>query len=348
MPSPLTVPPLLQTTWRALRRLVAIKPKEAKLTIGLDVGSSSVKAVALGSHKALGGRRVLGQQCVEIPPGSPSQEAQIPQAIQQALHGLPVSHLKGVAVAVSGQWVIMRVVEMPALTPAEFRQALPYEAQRSLPFNVQDVVLDGVILGSSGSKMWALMVACKRDFLDRRLGWVKQAGFEVTAVDVDALALTNAFLEHANGTGPSETPALVNLGAQWTNLVVLKNGLPYLVRDIPWGAEKLIRHVADQLGLDPADAASQLKQSALPNPQALEALASGCEALIEELQLSFDFFESHFGPSPSHLVLSGGLSQSGGLLEALKKHLTQPVTPWPFAQRVSNQFAIAYGLALRT
>ncbi len=93
--------------------------------------------------------------------------------------------------------------------------------------------------------------------------------------------------------------------------------------------------------------AAQLRQSALPLPEMLNVLATGCEPLIEELQLSFDFFESHFGPSPNHVVLSGGLSQSGGLLEALKKHLTQPVTPWPFAQRVSNQFAIAYGLALR-
>jgi type IV pilus assembly protein PilM len=295
MSATFSVPPPLQATWHALRRLIAIKPKEAKLTVGLDVGSSSVKAVALSSHKALGGRRVLGQQLVEIPPG---QEAQIPQAIQQALNGLPVSHLKGVAVAVSGQWVIMRVVEMPALTSEEFRQALPYEAQRSLPFNIQDVVLDGVVLGSSGSKMWVLIVACKRDFLDGRLGWVKQAGFEVTTVDVDALALTNAFLEHANGAPRSGTPALINLGAQWTNLVVLKNGAPYLVRDIPWGAEKLVHHVADQLGLDPAAIASQLKQSVLPSPPVLEALAGGCEALIEELQLAFDFFESHFGPSP--------------------------------------------------
>lgn len=341
----LSIPLPLQSTWHTLKRLVAIKPKEAKFAIGLDVGSSSIKAIALGPHKALGGRRVLGQQLVEIPPG---QEAQIPQAIQQALSGLPVPHLKGVAVAVSGQWVIMRVVEMPTLTPAEFRQALPYEAQRSLPFNIQDVVLDGAVLGSSGSKMWVLIVACKRDFLDRRLGWVKQAGFEVTAVDVDALALANAFLEHANGTGRSETPALLNVGAQWTNLAVLKTGVPYLVRDIPWGAEKLAQHVATQSGLDQAAVAAQLRQSTLPPPEMLNVLATGCEPLIEELQLSFDFFESHFGPSPNHVVLSGGLSQSGGLLEALKKHLTQPVTPWPFAQRVSNQFAVAYGLALRT
>ena len=340
----LSLPQPLQSAWGVLKRLGAIQPKETKVAVGLDVGSSSIKAIALGPQKTLGGRRVLGQQIVDV---AAAQESAIPEAIRQAIVGLHLPSLKLVTMAVSGQWVIMRILEMPTLTPAEFRQALPYEAQRSLPFNVQDVVLDGMILGSSGSKMWILMVACKRDFLERRLGWVKQAGFDVAAVDVDALALTNAFVDQADHNGRAEAPALINVGAQWTNVAVLKAGVPYLIRDIPWGTEKLVQHATSHAGMDPAAVTAQLKDSSPLAPQMLDVLAAGCEPLIEELQLSFDFFESHFGPSPNQLILSGGLSQSAAFLEALKKHLTQPVIPWPFAQRLPSQFVIAYGLALR-
>lgn len=337
-------PKPFQQGWQMVKRLIAIQPKEAKLTVGLDVGSSVVKALALGPHKALGARRMLGQQAVAAADGS---EATIPDLIRQAVGGLRVPHVRGVTVGVSGQWVIMRVVEMPVLTPEEFRQALPYEAQRSLPFNIQDVVLDGTILASSGGKMWVLVVACKRDVLERRLEWVRQAGLDVITVDVDTLALVNAFLEQADHASSSATPALINIGAQWTNLAVLKSGVPYLVRDIPWGAEKYLQDIAHRVGLDQPAVLAQCTQPALPEPQVLEAFTAGCEPLIEELQLSFDFFESHFGPSPNQLILSGGLSQSAGFLEALKRHLTQPLTSWPFSQRVPNQFAVAYGLALR-
>lgn len=340
-----SLPKPLQQSWQVVKRLAAIQPKEGGTTVGLDVGSSSIKAVALGPHKTLGSRRVLGQQLVELTAGD---ESRVPDAIRQALNGLRVPRLKGVTMAVSGQWVVLRVVEMPTLTPDEFRQALPFEAQRSLPFNIQDVVLDGAVLGASGgSKMWVLVAACKKDVLERRLAWVKQAGCDVTTVDVDALALANAFLEHADHRGRTDTPALINVGAQWTNLAVLKAGVPYLVRDIPWGAEKFIQDIAQRCSVDQPAALAQLRQPTLPPPQAFEAFVAACEPLVQELQLSFDFFESHFGPSPSPLLLSGGLSLSVGFLEALKKHLTQPLVPWPFSQRVSNQFAIAYGLALR-
>jgi len=47
-------------------------------------------------------------------------------------------------------------------------------------------------------------------------------------------------------------------------------------------------------------------------------------------------------------MMSGGVAQQPVFLEALKAHLTQPVVPWTPGGGLSSQFAIAYGLALRT
>ncbi len=324
-------------------RLTTVRLREAKCTIGLDVGSASIKAIALGPRKGIGSRPLIGQHLVSLEAG---QEADASEAIRAALSALKLPS-RSVNVAVSGQWVIMRVVEMPVMKPQEVKQALPFEAQRYLPFNVHDVMLDGVVLGSSGPKKnWVLIVACKKELIERRMDGVKRAGCEPALIDVDALALTNAF--QASGSGRREgTRALMNVGSQLTNLVILQGEVPYLVRDIPWGADKLVRGVADHLGIEAAAVGAALVKGEL-TPDQRSSMELVTQALVDELQLSFDYFENRFGHAPEETFLSGGLGQSAVFLDVLKRHLTQPVTPWTPGRGLTGQFAVAYGLALRT
>ena len=334
----------LQPATQLVKRLMTIRPKEAKLTIGLDIGSTSVKAVALGPRKGGPSRPIIAQHLVPIEEG---KEADASDAVKTAISHLQVS-LRTVNLAVSGQWVIMRIVEMPTMKPMEMKQALPFEAQRYLPFNIQDVVIDGVVLGpADANKSWVLIVACKKELIARRVDWAKRAGLEVALIDVDALALANGFLLNGNGHQPDVTHALINMGAQLSNLVIFKGDIPYLVRDIPWGGEKLTRTAAEQMGVE----ASVVKEQLLSNtqdPGLQNAMKLATEALVTELQLSFDYFENRFGQPPETLLASGGLSLSAAFIEALKSHITQSVTPWTPVRGLSGQFAIAYGLALRT
>ena len=326
------------------RYLTTIQPKEAKITIGLDIGSTSIKAVALGSRKGGGPRLLLSHQLVPLPQGHDDEISEFLKQTVEPLHA--PTHT--VNLSVSGQWVIMRIVEMITMKPEEMRRALPFEAQRYMPFNIQDVVIDGVALGpSDATKTWVLIVACKKDLLERRMDWIKRAGLEVALVDVDALAIANGFLASSNGRRPDETCAIVNIGAQLTNLVIFHGQLPYLVRDIPWGGEKLIRNTAEQLGRQPAEIVKAWSEGP-PSPEILGAMKLACEILVTELQLSFDYFENRFGQPPETILVSGGLGLCPGFLDVLKSHLTQAVTLWTPLEGLTSQFAVAYGLALRT
>ena len=147
-PAP-AAPPLpfknaLEIAGQLFKRLTTVKMPEAKLTVGLDVGSTSVKVVALGARKGGGPRPIIGQSLVVIEPG---QETDASEAIKTAIAKLQIP-IRTVNLSVSGQWVIMRIIEMPVMKPNEMRQALPFEAQRYLPFSIQDVVVDGAVLGS--------------------------------------------------------------------------------------------------------------------------------------------------------------------------------------------------------
>ena len=328
-----------------LKRITTVAPRDPKLTVGLDIGSTSVKVVALGQGRGSRKRSILGQNLASLS-GTPGTDAT--EAVRSAVSTLQLP-IRSVNLSVSGQWVIMRVVEMPPMKPAELKQALPFEAQRYLPFNIDEVVLDGVALGpAEGNKSWVLIVACKKDLIERRLDWVKRAGLEPALIDVDALALANAYLEGGSDGVPEDgRRALLDVGGQLSNLVVFKGRVPYLVRDIPWGGDKMVRHVADQLGADVDTVAQQLAQGAV-SPEVQNATRLTCEGLVAELQLSFDYFENRFGQPPEAVLVSGGLSQSTAFLEALRSHLPQNVSPWSPTGGLSGQFAVAYGLALRT
>jgi len=326
------------------KRLTRITPKEPKMTLGVDIGSTSIKVVALGARKGAGARPLIGQHITPLEAG---QEVDASDALKTAVGALSLPS-RMVNLSVSGQWVIIRVVEMPTMKPAEMKQALPFEAQRYLPFPIQDVVIDGAALGAAdANKMWVLIVACKKELLGRRIDWAKRAGLGVALIDVDALALANSFLAQTNGRGSAATRALINVGAQMTNLVVFKGEVPYLVRDIPWGGEKLTRGTADQLGSDVEAVKKELLQGQVGR-EVQEAVRLASESLSSELQLSFDYFENRFGQPPEEILVSGGLSLCPGFLEALKSHVTQTVNAWTPVSGLSGQYAVAYGLALRS
>ena len=332
----------LKSSAALLKNLATIQPRAARLTIGLDVGSTSVKAVALGARRGKGMRPIVGHSMAPLGAG---QEGELAEAVKSALAALKVP-VSAVTMSVSGPWVLMRIIEIPKMRPSELRQALPFEAQRYLPFNIQDVVLDGAVLGPSDkNKVWVVIIACKKELLGRRVDGVKRAGIGVRVIDADALALANTFLEHEEGRAEG-TRALVNIGAQLANLAIIRGGVPYLVRDIPWGGDKLIRQVAEQTGQE-AGAVSQELAQATAGPETLNALKLACEPLVTELQLSFDYFENRFNQPPDEMLVTGGLSLSAPFLEALKGQVAQVITPWAPANDLSRQFTIAYGLALR-
>ncbi len=342
MPTP-SLTTAVQPVKEFLKRLTTIQPKEAALTLGVDIGSASIKVVALGPKVRAGQRPVLHQNLVVV---DPRQAADPSEAIKSAVSNV-FPPTRTVNLSVSGQWVIMRIIEMPPLKGGEMKQALPFEAQRYLPFNIEDVLIDGIVLGpADGNKVWVLIIACKKELIERRLDWAKRAGLEPALIDVDALAVANSYLSSLNGRKAEGTRALLNAGAQLTSLIIFKGEVPYLVRDIPWGGEKLVRYTAEHMGVPIEQISKELGQET-PTPDVVGAMKLATENLMTELQLSFDYFENRFGHPPEEVLVSGGLSLSKTFLEALQSHLTQKTSAWSPMPGLSGQFAVAHGLALR-
>jgi type IV pilus assembly protein PilM len=340
--------------------------------VGLDIGSSAVKAVEL---KAAGkGWKVVAFGVEPVPPdsivdGAIIDGAAVADAIRRVFESKQFK-TKEVAASLSGNAVIVKKINLPVMTEAELAESIYWEAEQYIPFDIQDVNLDYQILDSgkgegSGGTMDVLLVAAKKEKIADYTGVISQAGRTPVIVDVDAFALQNAY-EVNYGLEPSQVVVLLNAGASAININIVTGNQSVFTRDISMGGNSYTEAVQKELNL-PFESAEQVKRGQPVEGVAAEDVAPVIHAMTEnvllEVQKTFDFFKA--GASADHIdriVLSGGASRVDGFVQALHERFNTEVEVFdPFkkiafdAQKlgiddpeaVSPAAAVAVGLALR-
>ena len=198
--------------------MISFPSFNSKSIVGLDVGSSSIKAVEL-SAKGKGGNFELAHVGVAQVPaeaivqGAFLNSSAITDAIREAVENAKIK-TKNVAAAVCGHSVIVKRVSLPQMTRDELDEQIRWEAEQYIPFDVNEVNLDFQILESSDDEgqMDVLLVAAKKDLIDDYVQVITEAGLIPVAVDVAAFAVENAF-EANYDVAAGDVIALVNIGA---------------------------------------------------------------------------------------------------------------------------------------
>ncbi|MBE7492838.1 MAG: type IV pilus assembly protein PilM [Planctomycetes bacterium] len=254
----------------------------ATLAVGIDVGTSSVKAVALkrtGSGYAL---RSVGQADIRRaeyhPEESPQSLAEAPLRALERISQDSAFSRKPCAFSVSGPRVAPRLFKFPSIPKGEVEQAIRFEAEQIIPFDLAQAALDYVLFdeGMEEGKpvMEGLVVAVHKEEVDKQYVLLKSGGFDPVVLDIDTLALSNAYLE-TEGVADRETVALINIGARFTNLAILHGPRRVFVRDIASGGDMLSRAISEIYGLD-LPQAEKRKREATYTP--LDELEGGADA----------------------------------------------------------------------
>jgi type IV pilus assembly protein PilM len=344
--------------------------RRVRSLVGLDIGSSAVKAVEL---KAVGkGYRVAAFGSEPIPPDSIVDGAIIDGgAVADAIRRLFDSRkikTADVAASLSGNAVIVKKITLPVMTESELAESIYWEAEQYIPFDIQDVNLDYQILdngdGGKGT-MDVLLVAAKKEKIADYTGVIGQAGRKAVIVDVDAFALQNAY-EINYGIEPSAVVVLLNAGASATNINILSGDQSVFTRDISIGGNAYTEALQRELSL-PFDVADQLKRG-VPSDgvtfdDARPVLRAVSDNVMLEIQKTFDFFKATAASDRiDRIMVSGGASRAEGFTEMLTERFEAPVEPFdPFkrvafdvkkfniesAADVAPTVAVAVGLALR-
>src|SRR6185369_3905096 len=167
--------------------------------VGLDIGSSAVKAVELKAGGKGGDEYQLVNIGLEaLPPeaivdGAIMDSGAVIDAIQRLFSGSKIK-TPDVATSVSGNAVIVKKISLPQMSTEELAESIHWEAEQYIPFDIQDVALDYEVLDTgTGGNMDVLLVAVKKDKIGDYSSVISQAGKTPSVIDVDVFSLQNCY-----------------------------------------------------------------------------------------------------------------------------------------------------------
>jgi type IV pilus assembly protein PilM len=330
-----------------------------KGVVGLDIGSSAIKLVELRERKGEFHLQRLG-----VEPLSP--EAIVDGSIMDsslvvdAIHRLnDQTKVKGpnYATSLSGHSVIIKKIQLPAMSEEELADSIQWEAEQYIPFDINDVRLDYVVLseGEPGrDNMEVLLVAVKRDKVNDYVSVISQTGKSPTVVDVDVFAVQNAY-EANYDLDSRKVVALINMGAGVTNINILARGGTVFWRDISFGGNQFTEALQREFNLSFQQAEGLKQGESVDRYSPADARS--------EIRKTFDFFSATSSEGPvDELVLSGGCALTPNLQPVLRERFQVPTElmnplrriqfkegdfDGAWLQSIAPMMAVAVGLGIR-
>jgi type IV pilus assembly protein PilM len=189
-------------------------------------------------------------------------------AIKQLCQKNGIRAGKVVAAAAGSAGVVVRVIEVPKMTPSELAETMKWEVERHIPFPVNDVEMayqsidDGAAADPNAQNMEVLLAVAQRDMVAAQLSTLETAGLRPVAIDVEPLAIGRSLLNLSREGLAGKNVVIVDMGAANTDVAVFKSGILRFPRTIPIAGDNFTRAIADTLGLSLDQAEEEKRQYA--------------------------------------------------------------------------------------
>lgn len=338
--------------------------------LGLDIGSSLIKAVELKEHKT--GYELQFFDSYPLPhdvivDGAIMDSIRLSETLKEFFEKKKIK-TKDVAIALAGHSsVIVKRIALPEMTEEELSESIRFEAEQYIPspLSIDEVNIDFQILGPrpEAGQMDVVIVAAKKDAVNEYVTVLKETGLNPVVVDVAALALSNMY-ELNYEIEPNRVVAIFNIGASTINMCVVVGGLPVLARDSSAGTNMITEALQREFHLSYEDAELLKKGVSLQTVSIEEAepvIMAGAEQIFEEVMRSIEYYKTQGGEEVHEVILSGGAALMKNFTQALSDRLGIEVrTAEPFRNiKIPKKFdpllideigpvaAVAVGLAIR-
>lgn len=344
--------------------------KKSAPVIGLDIGSSAVRALQLSEHGS--GLRVDHFAIEPVGAGSVVEKSvedieAVSNAIERAVQHSG-SKAKECAIAVSGSAVFTKTISLPAnLAESDVESQVQIEANQYVPYPLDEVSLDFEILGTSTRNpdlIDILLAASKSENVENRQDALDSAGLRASVVDVEAFAIANAFelIRERDGLSKSEAVGVFDIGFDLTTLLVLRGGRVIYTRDHPFGGHQLMEETMRRFDMSAEQANFYERGEQGPDEFEEEVLEPFQLNIVHQISRALQFFASSNEYSPiSTIYLSGGTASLKGLSAMVQQELglttrvADPITGLELApsvavtalKRNAPNLMVATGLALR-
>ena len=341
--------------------------------IGVDISASTIKMVELSEAPKKNGY-VVERYAIEALPkdavvdGNINNLDAVSECLERALKRMG-TRIKNVALALPAAAVITKKILLPSgLREEDLEYQVESEANQYIPFAIDEVNLDFQVIGpapSSTEEIEVLLAASRKANVEDRVAAAQTAGLMAIVVDVEPYAAEAAF-EQIRVQLPEgavdQCVALVEIGANVMNIIVLRNGQSIYTRDQQLGGESLTQQIQNAFGLSVEEAEAGKRNGGLPDNYESDVLAPFRESVASEVARALQFFftSSQFN-EVNYIVLAGGCAALAGLDDAVATRTqVSTLVANPFAQMTLSSrikprqlqtdapaLMIACGLAMR-
>lgn len=335
--------------------------------IGLDIGSYSIKLIEL----ARDGDRVglVSAGSIPMPPKamrSPlaADTEAVAVAIRQLIKDVGTKS-RDVTIALPESKVFTRVIEVPQLSTRELSSAIKWEAEQYIPLPLDQVNVDYTVLREAKdtptNKMEVLLVAAPKSLVDRYLTIVELAELTAVGAETEIIATSRAV---ARSIPTVKTVMVVSMGAQTTDIAVLKSGVLAFTRSVGSGGEAITRAIAQSLDFSVSQAEEYKRTYGLTKDKLEGKIASSAkpimDTIVAEMKRAIAFFDEKYRDQHVEtILLTGGTARLPGMVVYLAETLNfevQLANPWVGIAKDARfnmlntegpNFCVAVGLALR-
>ena len=349
--------------------LSGLRKKQTYAMIGIDLGSHSVKAVALS--KSGKSYKVEGVAEMNVPKGSVSDRQlievdKVAQVIKQVKRNFPAKY-KFAAAAVSGADVFTRVVQMDAdLNEMELEAQIELEAEHLIPFPIDEISIDFEVLNKNladPSRNDVLISAARTDTIVTKASCLEDAGLEPKVMDIESHVLGRACQLVLTKEEHDKVVAAIDIGASMMTFAMMNKGETVYARVQNYGGQNFTQAIANFYSMSVEQAEKDKLANTLTADYDSDVLAPFITSAIQHIRRNIQLFCSSSGYSKvDKLVLTGGGNLLPELVSQIESELEIPlILANPFANftfansadeklMVMNgpKYMIALGLALRS
>ncbi len=308
--------------------MISLLRKRSKATVALDIGSNVVKCLRIdhsGEQPLITNFAMVELMPDAIVEGEIMDREMVVEAIREVVNQANIKD-EDVSTSIGGRSVIVKKIIMDKMASADAEEAIFWEAEQHVPFDIDDICLDFQIVREDigANQMEILLVAAKKETVQAQAELIREADLRPVLVDVDAFAVQNAW-EATNGGPSDEVIGLMNVGADVTSLCVIQNGTPYFTRDLNVGTNRLVEEFQKEFGVSFDEARDFVAHPDKVDEADADRLVEIVRGVAHDLSTGIDRSISYLrtsgdAESIDRVVLSGGGARFPGLKDLLAEH----------------------------
>lgn len=335
-------------------------------TVGIDIGSASIKVVEIEETPRTIMLRTYGE--LQLGPYDSKVLGEIAmldatkkvEAVTDVMREAGVSSRSG-ALAMPLSSSFLTIIPVNLAPQEDLSTRIPVEARKYVPLPLTDVALDWSELPQSDSKTSmheVLLAAIENKALAEHRALLTAIGMTGEAAEIEAFSLVRSLWRTKD-----TTLAIIDIGAQSSKLYIVRSGMLERLHRVSVGGREISRLISEKLSL-PFEEVENLKRNYdRSTPQGavvFQSMTSVVDSSLAEFGRLIGQYEARIGGQIGRLVISGGVSSSPYCVEYVKDRFGRPVEKAdPFAKvaypafmedtlkDIGPSFGVALGAALR-